>query len=146
MLQPVVPGMWQQISGVGFAVGLARLVFIVCEQVRRPRARGEVRKELERRVSKVAYLALQAWGDASRGAWPDLVPPDRRHAYDLPTIKRWLEVFLVRFFRTSQFKRTAMPNGPKVGSGGSLSPRGGWRAPSDAEEVAWVDELRRKVP
>jgi NAD+ synthase (glutamine-hydrolysing) len=98
------------------------------------------------RPSKVAYLALQAWGDASRGSWPDLVPPDRRHAYDLPTIKRWLEVFLVRFFRTSQFKRTAMPNGPKVGSGGSLSPRGDWRAPSDAEEVAWVDELRRKVP
>jgi NAD+ synthase (glutamine-hydrolysing) len=98
------------------------------------------------RPSKVAYLALQAWGDASRGSWPDLVPPDRRHAYDLPTIKRWLEVFLVRFFRTSQFKRTAMPNGPKVGSGGSLSPRGDWRAPSDAEEVAWVEELRRKVP
>jgi len=98
------------------------------------------------RPSKVAYLALQAWGDASRGSWPELVPPDRRHAYDLPTIKRWLEVFLVRFFRTSQFKRTAMPNGPKVGSGGSLSPRGDWRAPSDAEEVAWVEELRRKVP
>jgi NAD+ synthase (glutamine-hydrolysing) len=98
------------------------------------------------RPSKVAYLALQAWGDASHGSWPDLVPPDRRHAYDLPTIKRWLEVFLVRFFRTSQFKRTAMPNGPKVGSGGSLSPRGDWRAPSDAEEVAWVEELRRKVP
>jgi NAD+ synthase (glutamine-hydrolysing) len=98
------------------------------------------------RPSKVAYLALQAWGDASRGSWPDLVPPDRRHAYDLPTIKRWLEVFLVRFFRTSQFKRSAMPNGPKVGSGGSLSPRGDWRAPSDAEEVAWVEELRRKVP
>ena len=98
------------------------------------------------RPSKVAYLALQAWGAASRGSWPDLVPPDRRHAYDLPTIKRWLEVFLVRFFRTSQFKRTAMPNGPKVGSGGSLSPRGDWRAPSDAEEVAWVEELRRKVP
>jgi NAD+ synthase (glutamine-hydrolysing) len=98
------------------------------------------------RPSKVAYLALQAWGDASHGSWPDLVPPDRRHAYDLPTIKRWLEVFLVRFFRTSQFKRSAMPNGPKVGSGGSLSPRGDWRAPSDAEEVAWVEELRRKVP
>ena len=98
------------------------------------------------RPSKVAYLALQAWGDASRGSWPDLVPPERRHAYDLPTIKRWLEVFLVRFFRTSQFKRSAMPNGPKVGSGGSLSPRGDWRAPSDAEETAWVEELRSRVP
>jgi len=98
------------------------------------------------RPSKVAYLALHAWGDATRGSWPDLYPVERRHAYDLPTIRRWLEVFLVRFFRTSQFKRSAMPNGPKVGSGGSLSPRGDWRAPSDAEEVAWVEELRRHVP
>jgi NAD+ synthase (glutamine-hydrolysing) len=98
------------------------------------------------RPSKVAWLALQAWGDASRGAWPDLLPPATRRAYDLPTIARWLEVFLVRFFQTSQFKRTAMPNGPKVGTGGSLSPRGDWRAPSDAEAAVWVEELRRNVP
>jgi NAD+ synthase (glutamine-hydrolysing) len=98
------------------------------------------------RPSKVAYLALHAWGDAARGGWPDLLPAERRNAYDLATIRTWLEVFLTRFFRTSQFKRSAMPNGPKVGSGGSLSPRGDWRAPSDAEATAWLEELRRGVP
>ena len=56
-------------------------------------------------------------------------------------IRRWLEVFLRRFFQTSQFKRSALPNGPKVGSGGSLSPRGDWRAPSDSEATVWLAEL-----
>jgi NAD+ synthase (glutamine-hydrolysing) len=98
------------------------------------------------RPSKVAYLAWQAWHDAGRGAWPDTVRPEERRSYDLATIRDWLEVFLLRFFQTSQFKRSAMPNGPKVGSGGSLSPRGDWRAPSDASAAAWLDELRRNVP
>jgi NAD+ synthase (glutamine-hydrolysing) len=98
------------------------------------------------RPSKVAYLAWQAWGDASRGIWPDFIPESERRAYDLATIRRWLEVFLVRFFQQSQFKRSAMPNAPKVGSGGSLSPRGDWRAPSDAGADVWLEELRRNVP
>jgi NAD+ synthase (glutamine-hydrolysing) len=98
------------------------------------------------RPSKVAFLALNAWGDAERGIWSELVPPDRRNAYDLPTIRKWLGVFLYRFFRISQFKRSAMPNGPKVGSGGSLSPRGDWRAPSDSEAAPWLAELERNVP
>jgi len=98
------------------------------------------------RPSKVAFLALNAWGDALRGDWPDLLPPDKRHAYDLPSIKKWLGVFLHRFFKTSQFKRSAIPNGPKVGSGGSLSPRGDWRAPSDSEPDVWLNELREHVP
>jgi NAD+ synthase (glutamine-hydrolysing) len=98
------------------------------------------------RPSKVAFLSLAAWGDRSRGAWPPLHPEEKRSEYDLATIKRWLEVFVFRFFQTSQFKRSAMPNGPKVGSGGSLSPRGDWRAPSDAEATVWVEELRRNVP
>jgi NAD+ synthase (glutamine-hydrolysing) len=98
------------------------------------------------RPSKVAYLALQAWGDPERGSWPPLFPAERRRAYDLPAIRRWMEVFLRRFFETSQFKRSAMPNGPKVGSGGSLSPRGDWRAPSDAGAAVWLEELRRNVP
>jgi NAD+ synthase (glutamine-hydrolysing) len=98
------------------------------------------------RPSKVAYLAYRAWADADRGTWPDLVPPDKRRAYDLATIRQWLEVFLHRFFETSQFKRSAIPNAPKVGSGGSLSPRGDWRAPSDATAAVWLDELRRNVP
>jgi NAD+ synthase (glutamine-hydrolysing) len=98
------------------------------------------------RPSKVAYLAHHAWGDRERGVWPELIPPDKRHEYDLATIKKWLEVFLYRFFKLSQFKRSAIPNAPKVGSGGSLSPRGDWRAPSDSEAVVWVEELQRNVP
>jgi NAD+ synthase (glutamine-hydrolysing) len=98
------------------------------------------------RPSKVAFLSQHAWSDENRGAWPDLLPTERRRAYDLPTIKKWLEVFLWRFFKTSQFKRSCIPNGPKVGSGGSLSPRGDWRAPSDSEATVWLEELKRNVP
>ena len=98
------------------------------------------------RPSKVAFLAHHAWSDRARGRWPELLPAGKRNQYDLPTIKRWMEVFLWRFFKTSQFKRSAMPNGPKVGSGGSLSPRGDWRAPSDSEAVVWLEELKRAVP
>jgi NAD+ synthase (glutamine-hydrolysing) len=96
--------------------------------------------------SKVAFLAEHAWGDAERGPWSDLIPPDRRHDYARRDVKHWLEVFLYRFFEISQFKRSAIPNAPKVGSGGSLSPRGDWRAPSDARATVWLDELRRNVP
>ena len=96
--------------------------------------------------SKVAFLAEHAWGDVERGPWPDLIPPDRRHDYPRAEIKHWLEVFLFRFFQISQFKRSAIPNAPKVGSGGSLSPRGDWRAPSDSRATVWLDELRRNVP
>jgi NAD+ synthase (glutamine-hydrolysing) len=98
------------------------------------------------RPSKVAFLAQRAWGDRERGPWPDLIPPDRRHEYSLGEIKHWLGVFLDRFFRLSQFKRSAIPNAPKVGSGGSLSPRGDWRAPSDASAAVWLEELRANVP
>ncbi len=98
------------------------------------------------RPSKVAFLALHAWRDAERGAWPPDFPAATRHAYDLATIKRWLGVFLYRFFEISQFKRSAMPNGPKVVSGGNLSPRGDWRAPSDGNARIWLDELERNVP
>jgi NAD+ synthase (glutamine-hydrolysing) len=72
-------------------------------------------------------------------------PDAARRAYDLPEIKRWLELFLRRFF-ANQFKRSALPNGPKISSGGSLSPRGDWRMPSDASPRAWLDELKRNVP
>jgi len=98
------------------------------------------------RPSKVAFLACHAWGDKTRGIWPDFVPEEGRNEYDLPMIKKWLEVFLYRFFKTSQFKRSALPNAPKVGSGGSLSPRSDWRAPSDSEVSAWLDELHEGVP
>jgi NAD+ synthase (glutamine-hydrolysing) len=75
--------------------------------------------------TKVAFLAWHAW----RGKYP------------LGEIRKWLRVFLTRFFATSQFKRSAMPNAPKVGSGGSLSPRGDWRAPSDGTAEAWLASL-----
>lgn len=98
------------------------------------------------RPSKVAFLSYQAWRDRQRGVWPDLLPPDQRNEYPLATIKHWLGVFLWRFFQISQFKRSAIPNGPKVGSGGSLSPRGDWRAPSDSEAAVWLAELQANVP
>jgi NAD+ synthase (glutamine-hydrolysing) len=98
------------------------------------------------RPSKIAFLAAHAWSDRERGAWPQTIPTARRHEYDLKTIKRWLEAFVLRFYAQSQFKRSAMPNAPKVGSGGSLSPRSDWRAPSDASAAVWLDELRRNVP
>jgi NAD+ synthase (glutamine-hydrolysing) len=98
------------------------------------------------RPSKVAYLAHHAWSDKTTGPWPDLIPAERRNQYTLAEIKHWLEVFLDRFFRTSQFKRSALPNAPKVGSGGALSPRSDWRAPSDSTAKTWLQELRENVP
>jgi NAD+ synthase (glutamine-hydrolysing) len=98
------------------------------------------------RPSKVAFLAEHAWADRERGQWPDLIPTERRNQYSLAEIRHWLEIFLHRFFQTSQFKRSALPNSPKVGSGGSLSPRSDWRAPSDSEAAAWLEELRAHVP
>jgi len=89
---------------------------------------------------KVAFLAWSAWHDRSRGPWPD-VPETKRHEYNIGEIKRWLKVFLERFFKYSQFKRSALPNAPKVGSGGSLSPRSDYRAPSDSEATAWLAQL-----
>jgi NAD+ synthase (glutamine-hydrolysing) len=89
-------------------------------------------------------MAEHAWGAVERGDWPEEVTSYR--AYDLAAIKKWLEVFLSRFIEQSQFKRSALPNAPKVGSGGSLSPRSDWRAPSDASARAWIDELQRNVP
>jgi NAD+ synthase (glutamine-hydrolysing) len=75
------------------------------------------------RPAKIFYLAKLAFSNR----------------YDYSTILRWLEVFIKRFF-SQQFKRSAMPDGPKVGSV-ALSPRGDWRLPSDASAVEWLDEL-----
>ncbi len=96
--------------------------------------------------SKVAFLCWHAWRDAVAGRWPIDFPETAKGAYDLPTIAKWLEKFLWRFFQTSQFKRSALPNGPKVSAGGALSPRGDWRAPSDGVATAWVEELRANLP
>jgi NAD+ synthase (glutamine-hydrolysing) len=96
--------------------------------------------------SKIAFLAWHAWKDRDAGLWPIDFPEASRNSYDLATIARWLEGFLMRFFQTSQFKRSAIPNGPKVSPGGSLSPRGDWRAPSDGTAKLWIEELRRTLP
>ncbi len=92
------------------------------------------------RPSKIAFLAWHAWHDAEAGEWPAGIADVRRVAYDLPTIRQWLQVFVRRFF-ANQFKRSALPNGPKVSAGGTMSPRGDWRMPSDASPVAWLVEL-----
>ncbi|EWT02323.1 hypothetical protein N865_05950 [Intrasporangium oryzae NRRL B-24470] len=97
------------------------------------------------RPSKIAFLAHHAWRDVEEGEWPAGYPERERAAYDLATIRHWLEVFVKRYFG-NQFKRSALPNGPKVVAGGSLSPRGDWRMPSDASAAAWLDELDANVP
>lgn len=92
------------------------------------------------RPSRIAFLASHAWGDLRKGAWPHGIREDERNEYSLAQIKHWLEVF-VRRFVTSQFKRSTLPNGPKVVAGGSLSPRGDWRMPSDASPAIWLADL-----
>ncbi len=98
------------------------------------------------RPSKVAFLAWHAWQDAGRGLWPAGFPEAKKNAYTLATIAHWLDKFCARFFGFSQFKRSALPNGPKVSSAGALSPRGDWRAPSDAVASVWREELRAGLP
>jgi NAD+ synthase (glutamine-hydrolysing) len=91
--------------------------------------------------SKIAFLAYCCWKDRKQGRWPD-IPDEARHEYTIGEIKRWLSVFAWRFFQLSQFKRSCIPNAPKVGSGGSLSPRGDYRAPSDSEATAWLENIQ----
>ncbi|WP_111509457.1 NAD(+) synthase [Mycobacterium kyogaense] len=98
------------------------------------------------RPSRVAFLAWHAWRDAERGDWPFGIPEDKRPSFTIGEIRHWLEVFAQRYYSFSQFKRSALPNGPKVSAGGSLSPRGDWRAPSDMSARTWLDEIERCVP
>lgn len=97
------------------------------------------------RPSKIAFLAHHAWSRSTVGPWPSEMPESEKRAYSLAEIRHWMEVFIRRFF-ASQFKRSTLPNGPKMSSGGSLSPRGDWRAPSDAEATLWLEELRAHIP
>ena len=97
------------------------------------------------RPRKIAFLAMHAWADATVGDWPPGYPDSGRPAYDLVAVKRWLDVFVRRFFG-NQFKRSALPNGPKVTPGGTMSPRGDWRMPSDASATAWLAEIERDIP
>ncbi|WP_322921670.1 NAD(+) synthase [Nocardioides renjunii] len=97
------------------------------------------------RPRKIAFLAWHAWKDIDAGEWPPGFPADARVAYQLEDIRSWLEVFVKRFF-ANQFKRSALPNGPKVSPSGTMSPRGDWRMPSDAKGTAWLAEIERDVP
>jgi NAD+ synthase (glutamine-hydrolysing) len=98
------------------------------------------------RPSKIAFLAWHAWHDPEAGDWPPGFPAEKRPAYSMGEIRHWLEVFAQRYFGFAQFKRSALPNGPKVSAGGSLSPRGDWRAPSDLSARIWLEDVRRNVP
>jgi NAD+ synthase (glutamine-hydrolysing) len=98
------------------------------------------------RPSKIAFLAWHAWSDSDRGTWPPGFPVGKRPAYSLKEIRQWLQVFTQRYYSFSQFKRSALPNGPKVSHGGSLSPRGDWRAPSDMSARIWLAEIEREIP
>lgn len=98
------------------------------------------------RPSKIAFLAWHVWSDPERGDWPVGFPEDKRPTYSLKEIRHWLQVFAQRYYSFSQFKRSALPNGPKVSHGGSLSPRGDWRAPSDMSARIWLDEIEREIP
>jgi NAD+ synthase (glutamine-hydrolysing) len=89
---------------------------------------------------KVAFLAYNAWRQRTQGEHPR-ISDSTRLEYGIDEIRRWLRVFLDRFFHQSQFKRSAIPNAPKVGSGGSLSPRSDYRAPSDSEATVWLSQL-----
>lgn len=98
------------------------------------------------RPSKIAFLAWHAWSDPDAGSWPPGFPEGKRPSYSLKEIRQWLQIFVQRYYSFSQFKRSALPNGPKVSHGGSLSPRGDWRAPSDMSATTWLAEIERNVP
>jgi NAD+ synthase (glutamine-hydrolysing) len=98
------------------------------------------------RPSKIAFLAWHAWHDPQHGGWPPGFPLEERHGYTVGEIRHWLAVFAQRYYSFSQFKRSALPNGPKVSHGGSLSPRGDLRAPSDMAATVWLEEIEREIP
>jgi NAD+ synthase (glutamine-hydrolysing) len=98
------------------------------------------------RPSKILFLAWNAWKDVAEGVWPPHYPEGKKRAYSYEELRKWLGVFIARFYGQSQFKRSAVPNGPKLTSAAALSPRGDWRAPSDASAAAWRAELEAGAP
>ncbi|MBR2124329.1 MAG: NAD(+) synthase [Acetobacter sp.] len=96
--------------------------------------------------TRIAFMAEQAWHDVHKGEWPYGFPDHEKRAYHLAEIRHWLKIFLQRFFTTSQFKRSALPNAPKIMAAGSLSPRGDWRVPSDTQARLWLEDLENHVP
>ena len=95
------------------------------------------------RPSKVAFLAWHAWRDPEHGRLADGLPAGQAASFPLKEIRHWLQVFVQRYYSFAQFKRSAVPNGPKVSLGGALSPRGDWRAPSDMSAKTWLADENR---
>lgn len=91
------------------------------------------------RPESIRLLALDAWGPDSDSPDNRASETEERLSYSGDEIDHWLAVFLDRFFGSTQFKRSAAPNGPKVTPGGSLSPRGDWRAPADGNSRIWME-------
>jgi NAD+ synthase (glutamine-hydrolysing) len=105
-------------------------------------ADGSIAQRTEDIIGPYELHDFFLWGMVRLGAGPKKLLFLARHAFpevDDATLRRWLRVFVERFF-ASQFKRSAMPDGPKVGSV-SLSPRADWRMPSDASAALWLREL-----
>jgi len=115
----------------------------ISPELRRPGADGEIVQRSEEIVGPYELHDFFLYHFLRFGASPRRIARLCREAfgdrYSPGEIRRWLLVFLRRFF-ASQFKRDCVPDSPKVGSGGSLSPRGDWRMPSDAEARAWLAE------
>ncbi|MDD3886329.1 MAG: NAD(+) synthase [Victivallaceae bacterium] len=103
---------------------------------------GDVAQKTEELVGPYELHDYFLYHFLKYGADPDKLAALARHAFagrfDGATVDRWLKVFLQRFFR-QQFKRSCMPDGPKVGTI-ALSPRGDWRMPSDASCAAWLEK------
>jgi NAD+ synthase (glutamine-hydrolysing) len=109
-----------------------------------PAVKGEISQETEEIIGPYElhdfFLFQVVRGGASPGKILLLANQAFEGRYEAGTIRRWLEVFIRRFFN-NQFKRSCVPDGPKVGTV-SLSPRADWRMPSDASAQAWLDALR----
>ncbi|MBI5948647.1 MAG: NAD(+) synthase [Chloroflexi bacterium] len=115
----------------------------ISPELLRPSASGEIVQISEDVVGPYELHDFFLYSFTRFGFGPRRIARMALHAFDgkysLAEIKRWLIVFLARFF-AAQYKRDAIPDAPKVGSGGSLSPRGDWRMPSDASPAAWLAE------
>jgi NAD+ synthase (glutamine-hydrolysing) len=115
----------------------------ISPELLRPRPDGSIAQHTEALVGPYELHDFFLYHLLRFGFGPRRIARMALHAfagrYELAEIRRWLLVFLQRFF-ANQFKRDCVPDSPKVGSGGSLSPRGDWRMPSDASVAAWLAE------
>jgi NAD+ synthase (glutamine-hydrolysing) len=116
----------------------------ISPELLRPSARGEIVQRTEEIVGPYELHDFFLYHFLRFGSGPRRIARLCLHSfgtkYTLAQIRQWLRVFISRFF-LNQFKRDCMPDGPKVGSGGALSPRGEWRMPADADAAAWLAEV-----